>query len=88
MSAPTGWLNAPNLTMTEAAAVIREQTGQPCSRSLVYEWANSERIPIYRNARHRIRVRTADLVRFMATMPKVTEAAQDTLFSLSGDGSP
>lgn len=84
MNAPHGWRKAAALTLTEAAAVIREETGQACSRSLVYEWANAGRIPTHSDRQHRLRVRTADLVAFMATMHPTPEAPQDALFDLGG----
>lgn len=84
MNAPHGWRKAATLTLTEAAAVIREETGERGSRSLVYEWAKAGRIPTHSDRQQRLRVRTADLVALMATMHQAVEAPQEALFDLGG----
>jgi len=76
VTAPQSWRRASSLTLSEVAEIVG------ISRSKVYEMVGD--IPTFKDPSHRLRVRPADLERWMRDrLPKAADQAQ--LFSGTGE---
>lgn len=74
MSGPTGWRDAPELTLTEAARVLG------WSRSLTYDRAQAGVLPTHQDRLGRMRVKPADLEPILARQQAQADLEPD-LFS-------